>query len=204
MVLISKVVDSWIAQEEMPVSAALKVIRSNDPDGGLTDDEIQERNEFIHWYLSLDFKLVMMIPRQDTGDDFYIGCFTPEDEAYNAFNTVDFQRNLRPFNKYGYAMKKIMERVKDLAILHSCISCPNGRQDTQRRYESLVELEFRGRLISLVERYRNAANEMQQIALKEKIAQLNRRILECKRIWGQYAPIDAQPTLNSASYKAMH
>ena len=44
---ISFTVDNWIAEEELPVRANLKVIRRNDPDYGLTEEEIQDRNEFI-------------------------------------------------------------------------------------------------------------------------------------------------------------
>jgi hypothetical protein len=32
------------------------------------------------------------------------------------FNTWDFQRGRKPFDKYGYRIKKVIERVKDLAI----------------------------------------------------------------------------------------
>ena len=71
---------------------------------------------------------------------------------YSAINTHDFQDGLKPFNKYGYAMKKIMERVKDLAILHSCISSPEGRANAHRKYEALLEAKFRSRLAQLIER----------------------------------------------------
>ena len=48
---ITKTVDSRIVEEDLPVRANLKVIRINAPDYGLTDDEIQDRNEFIRCYL---------------------------------------------------------------------------------------------------------------------------------------------------------
>ena len=60
----SREVDRWIAEEELPVSAALKVIRLNDPDYGLTEDEIDERNEFIQWYLLQDYALLLSVPRE--------------------------------------------------------------------------------------------------------------------------------------------
>jgi hypothetical protein len=183
-------VDSWVAEEELPVHAGLKVVRLNSPNYCLTDDEIKERNEFIHWYLMQDFKLLMIIPAKTYEDDFFIGNFTPEDEEYNAFNTVDFQRTLQPFDKYGYAMKKIMERIQDLALLHSVIASQEDRQATYRRYEGIVEIEFRDRLMALVSRYQTTGAEHIRSSLKQKIAEISRRILEAKKIWEQYAPRD--------------
>ncbi|PKN61545.1 MAG: hypothetical protein CVU57_28730, partial [Deltaproteobacteria bacterium HGW-Deltaproteobacteria-15] len=52
---ISETVNSWIAEEELPASSCLKVIRANDPEFGLSEGEIDERNEFIRWFLSQEF-----------------------------------------------------------------------------------------------------------------------------------------------------
>jgi len=188
--LISLTVDSWISDEELPVSSNLKVLRKNDPDYGLTEDEIQDRYEFIRCYLLSDFELLTMIPKQDTQDDFFIFDCDVTSPEYNAFNTHDFQRTQRPFNKYHYAMKKIMERVKDLAIMHSSISNEEGRLATYQRYEALVDREFRDRLLTLADRYKVEADEERRYWMKQKIAELSRRILECKRIWAQYAPTE--------------
>lgn len=185
---ISRTVDSWIAEEELPVGASLKVIRKSDPDYGLTDEEIQDRNEFIRCYLMQEHELLAGIPEQNAQDDFFIGDYVVTDAEYSAFNTIDFQRLLRPFNKYAYAMKKVMERVKDLAIMHSSISYPEGRQEIHRRYEAFVDRKFRYRLWALTNRYRREADEERRCSMKEKTAELNRRILDCKRIWARYAP----------------
>jgi len=184
-------VDIRIPEEELPVRANLKVIRIDDPDYGLTQDEIQDRNEFIRCYLMNDFKLLTLIPKQQSsGTDFFIIDCNVLDEEYSAFNTHDFQSLLRPFNKYGYAMKKIMERVKDLAILHSSISSQEGRINTHTRYEHLVEQEFRNRLMALIDQYRWTDDEDRRFSLKGKIGEVSRRILECKNIWEQFAPRD--------------
>jgi len=185
---ISTTVDSWIVEEELPVRANLKVIKRRDPDYGLAEDEIADRKEFIRCYLLRDFGLLMMIPKQDEAVDFFIPDCDVSESEYSAFNTHDFQRTLRPFNKYGYAIKKLMERVKDLAILHSSISSPQGRLETYRRYEAFVNREFRNRLLSLTERYKRIEDDEKKAWLKRKIAELNRRILGCKRIWERYAP----------------
>jgi hypothetical protein len=185
---ISTTVDSWIAEEELPVRANLKVIKISDPDYGLSADEIADRNEFIRCYLLGEFQSLTMIPRQDAEDDFFIPDCTVDEAEYSAFNTVDFQRTQRPINKYWYAMKKIMERVKDLAIMHSSISSAEGRMETYRRYEALVDREFRDRLLGYTRRYPREADDDKRVWLKARIAELNRRILDCKRIWGRYAP----------------
>ena len=185
---ISTTVDSWIVEEELPVRANLKVIKQRDPDYGLSEDEIADRNEFIRCYLLREFRLLIAIPKQDTMRDFFIPDCDVSEPEYSAFNTHDFQRSLRPFNKYGYALQKIMERVKDLAILHSSISSPQGRLETYRRYEAFADREFRNRLLGLTERYKRIEDDDKKAWLKQKIAELNRRILECKRLWERYAP----------------
>jgi hypothetical protein len=185
---ISSTVDNWIPEEEMPPRAGLKVIKRNDPRYGLTEDEIQDRKEFIRCHLLSEFELLTTIPKQDMEDDFFIPDCDVTSPEYSAFNTHDFQRQQRPFNKYHYAMKKIVDRVKDLAIMHSSISFEEGRRETHERYEALLEREFRDPLSRLVSRYTAAKDEDKRWHLKRRIAELNRRILDCKRIWEQYAP----------------
>ena len=63
---------NWIDEKELPIKANLKVVRKNDPDYGLTEEEIQDRNEFIRCHLLSEFQLLTMIPKQDRQDDFFI------------------------------------------------------------------------------------------------------------------------------------
>jgi len=130
---ISRTVDASIAEEELPVRPRLKVIRKNDPDYRLSEHEIEDRNEFIRCYIFQAFELLLLIPKQAPEGDFCIVDVTVEAEEYSAFNTHIFQRQLRPFNRYHYAVRKILERVKDLAIMQSCIISPEGRQEAYRR-----------------------------------------------------------------------
>ena len=183
-------VDSWIAEEEMPVSAQLKVIRLNDPDYGLTEDELDERNEFIQWYLMQDYAPLLSVPRQAPDAGFFISEVDVTSPDYSAFSTHDFLDSLQPFNKYGYAMKKIMERIRDLAILHSSLSTEEGRRNTQRRYEAFLEAKFRTRLAHFIERCQLTDDPVRRLDLKLKIAELSRRTTEAKRIWERYAPWD--------------
>ena len=126
-------------------------------------------------------ELLMMLPVNEEESDFFIPDCHVADDAYSAFNTVDFQQTMKPFDKYGYAMKKIMERAKALAILHSSISREEGRQNIVRRFDSMVEFEFREPLFSYVDRFKAAKTEEQKERLKRKIGDFNRRILEARR-----------------------
>jgi hypothetical protein len=184
-------VDSWIAEEELPVTAQLKAIRQNDPDYGLSEDELDERNEFIQWYLLQDYAPLLSVPRQAAETSLFIPEADVTSPEYSAFSTHDFLDSLQPFSKYGYAMKKVMERIRDLAILHSCLSSAEGRLNTQRRFEAFLEAKFRSRLSHLIERCRLTDDLDRKLDLKLKIAELTRRITEAKRIWERYAPWDS-------------
>ena len=179
-----------IPEEELPVRAGLRVERTSDPDYGLSEDEIADRNEFIRCHLAREFELLMMIPPKAEEYDFFIPDLHVRDDGYSAFNTVDFQRNKKPFDKYGYALKKVMERLKDIAVLHSSISHEEGRRNTARRFQSMVELEFREPLFINIDRYKAAKTEEQKQRLKKKIGEMNRRILEAATTWEQFAPIN--------------
>ena len=180
-----------IPEEDLPVRANMRVIRRTDPNYGLSDDEIADRNEFIRCYLMREFELLMMIDSDEHYDGFFIPDCHVSDDGYSAFNTVDFQRTREPFDGYGYAMKKIMERVENLAILYSAITSGEGRRNTLRRFNSLVECEFRERLLGCVDRFHAARTDEQRERLRKKIGELNRRIMECGKIWERYAPRDA-------------
>lgn len=181
-----------IPDEELPVRAGIRVIRRSDPDYGLSEDEIADRYEFIRCYLAREYEVLMMLPADTGGNDFFLADFYVTDAAYSAFNTIDFQRNMKTFDKYGYSMKKIMGRVNDLAILHSAISHDEGRENTRRRFKALVELEFRERLFRYIDQFKAARTDDRKASLKQKIGEMNRRIFECKRIWEQCAPWDAE------------
>ena len=179
-----------IPEEELPVRANMRVIRRNDPNYGMSDDDVADRNEFIRCYLMREFESLMMIDSDEHDDSFYVPDYTVSDDGYSAFNTVDFQRTLEPFDAYGYAMGKIMERVMNLAILHSALTGDEGRQNTLRRFNSLIEYEFRERLLGCVDRFQIARTDQQKESLKKKIGELNRRIIECRKIWERHAPRD--------------
>jgi hypothetical protein len=182
---ISQEVDSWISEEEIPVSPVLKVIRKSDPWYGMSEEEVEGYKEFIRCHLLKDFELILQIPIQPRENDFW--CPSHQEFMENAFNACHFQRIQRPFDKYAYRIRKIVEEVKDLAILHSSTSQPEGKSNIKRKYESLVDNEFRGRLLRLVEKHQRSWTQEQRYEIRKKIAELNRRILQCQKIREEYA-----------------
>lgn len=182
--------ENWIPEEQLPPSSGLKVICKTDPNHGLSEDEIQDRNEYIRCYLLKDFWLLMMIPKQATEDDFFIHDCDVRSPQYSAFNTHDFQNQMRPFNMQGYVMKKIMERVKDLAIMHSCISQPKNRQLVLERFQSFMAFEFVDEVEELARQLHTDISFTERAQIKRKITTLSRKIQKCKRIWERYAPAE--------------
>ena len=182
---------NYIPEEELPVRAGMRVIRQSSPDYGMSEDEIADRNEFIRCHLAREFELLMMIPSPAQEEEsFFIPDFHVADDGYSAFNTHDFQRTLKPFDKFGYAMKKIMERVEDIAILYSVMTRNEGRENTSRRFNALIDYEFREPLFRYVDRHKAAKTDEQRQNLKQKIGELNRRILEAKKVWEQLASLN--------------
>ena len=179
--------NNWIDENELPVRADLQVVKINDPDYTMTQDEIEDRNEYIRCYILSGFEALLTIPVNKYESDFFI-----ENWEKSAFNTEDYYR-LYPntgFNRYSFRIKKILQEVEHLAILYSCISDNQGRQRTFNRYKTLVDKEFRNKALFLNGKYRITNDSEERLALREKISELNKRILQCKKIWEQYAPRD--------------
>ncbi len=189
---VSETVSKWLEEETQPMVGRVVAIRKNSPWYGMSDEEIEDRREFIRCYLLKDFEPILMIPTQPIENDFWFA--SHEDFIESPFNTWDFQKARRPFDKYGYRVKKVLEHAKDLAVLHSCISQPEGRKNTQGRFEMVVNEEFRNPLLELVERHRKTFDEERRFELKRKIARLSRYLLECKAIWQKYSPWEGTPS----------
>jgi len=193
---ISQTVSKWVEEESQHRTLALKVIRQNDPWQRMTEEEIEDRREYVRCYLLKDFELLLMIPIQPRENDFWFS--SHQEFIESPFNTHDFQRNRKPFDKYGYRIKKVLEQIKDLAILHSCISQAEGRKNIQTRFENLVNQEFRNTLLEVVERHRKTFDEGRRAELRRKIAKLSRHILECKAIWQRWSPWEGSPAYHGS------
>jgi hypothetical protein len=183
---IRETVDRWVEEESHQRTLALKVIRKNDPWRDMPEKEIEDRREFIRCHLLRDFEILLMIPIQPRENDFWFS--SHQEFMESAFNTYDFQKDKKPFDKYGYRLKKIIEQVKDLAILHSCISQPEGRNNVYKRYQSIVENEFRSPILGFVNRVNKITDREKKAKIIQKIVKLNCGIYQCKTVWEQYSP----------------
>jgi len=182
---ISQDVDSWIADEQLPARAGLKAIKGFDPYEGMDEDEIQAYKEFRRWFVNKELDILKMIPQQEK-DDFYIP-FEDDDSISFAFGSMDFQRLMPKFNKYHYKLKKIYERVKDLADTHASISQQEGKDNTKQKYINLIEIEFRDNAIMMLKTYNEYPHLVNKEKLFERIAEVNAKIRKCKDIWDKYA-----------------
>lgn len=141
---ISQVVDSWIGEDELPVSAGLKQVRRYDLYTGMDESEIEAYWDFISWYLGQEHLVLLSLPEpEETG---FLGVdFDEFGNDESAFNTHDYQR-LHPFDKYHWMLKKMCERVKDLAITHSCIRDEADRDKVKERFLNLVRSECKEKM----------------------------------------------------------
>jgi hypothetical protein len=187
-VQISETVDSWIDEDEYPVRAGLKVERTSaryfNPCEGMNDEEAEAYWAFIYQHINRKNQVVMEVP-QSAEFEFWPPIETDESLSF-AFSSMDFQGN-NMFNKYHYKLRKIYERVKDLAITYSCISDKDGKKNTYIKYTYLVENEFRDRAVMLRDTYKKYPAWVDKPKLIEEIKMLNSRIKKCKKIWQEYA-----------------
>ena len=182
--------ESYFPDEQLPPSPALKVIHINDPDFGQSDNEIQDRYEFIRCHLMCEFELLLMIPTQDINGDFFIADVDVYHDDYSAFNTYDFQKMRRGFNKFNYAMQKILERVKDLAIMYSCISQPENQQAVYNQFKSLMAFQFTDEVEELARKLHSDISNEERYRINRRIERLSHTIRRCKKVWEQFAPPD--------------
>ena len=184
--LSQQTLDNWMDAENRP--RVVRIIRKNSPWYGMSEEEIEDRREYIRYYLYRELEPLLLIPLQPQQNDFWFASF--QEFLDSPFNTHDFQKTQKPFDRYAYRIKKILEEVSDLALLHSCISSEQGRANTWRRFQNLVDDEFRDRLLAIAHKYSDTFDEEKRDALRQKIAEHNKRILECKKMWERYAPWD--------------
>jgi len=161
--------------DDLPVRPGLKVQRCSDPWQGFDDEMHESHRDFIAWFLKREHETLFSIPSEDKNTNSFFIC--PDDYKESAFNTCDFHRykgNLR-FDKYGYRLKKIMERVNDLAMMHSCISDEEARYNVKQRCRSFIEKEF---LIDALEAQKKGENR--------KANRLFKYIEKCKQVWREW------------------
>ena len=106
----------------------------------------------------------------------------------SAFNTMDFIRGVGnwEFDNYRYFTDKLAERVEDLAIMYSCITNSQGKENVRDKYVSLVDNKFRNYALRLANMMKDA-DEDRKAELMEKINERNRQIKRLRTIWNKYA-----------------
>jgi len=170
---------------DIPVSAGLKVVRRNDPWLGYSDDEKDEAMEFIAWYVQSEHAPIMRIAESQS--QAWFGWTDPE----SAFNTWDFERAFGKFevDKWRYRVAKILEHIKDLAIMHSCLSNQDGRQNTIRRARLVVQAEFMAPAIEHMKRSQQSRDPEEASQHRWKARQLLQLVEKAAEIWqGQQGP----------------
>lgn len=176
--------DTWICEDEFPQNRRITPIHKFGRLYPEDEEEWEAYRDFISWYLSQDYLPLAYIPKQA-----FEGCFeTFEDDASISFpfSSMDYQR-AHPFNRYAYKLRKVYENIKDLALMHSCISHDEGRANIHKKFVKLVNEEFRDRILKLLESYRKYPQHVDKSSLFRQIAELNGRIQRCKAIWHEHA-----------------
>ena len=174
-------VDSWITEEERP-KGFLKPINKYDDLYPEDPTEADAYFDFRTWYLSQEHAVLLSIPVKY---EYKAHQETIESLSF-PFGSMDFER-LHPFNKDQYKIAKIYERIMDLATTFSSINHKEGKENTLKKYQALVNQEFRNKALELVKTYNKYKVWINQERLLEKIEELNKKILACKRIWNKYA-----------------
>ncbi len=180
---ISYAVDGMIAKEDLPPGPGLRVLKGFSIYAGMDEDEIEAYLEFRHWYLRQDFWLLDLVPVKP----FEIYCFEEPDDAISfPFGSIG-RGEFSPYQKYQYKIRKVMERIQDLAQTFSCISHETGRKNIQKRYENLLYKEFQSRILSIVKQYDKYRQYMDFKAVKNRIAKQNMLQFEAKEVWNKHA-----------------
>ena len=170
---------------DLPASAGLKVIRRNDPWLGYTEDEKDEAMEFIAWYVQSEHEPIMRVAESQSQAWF------DWSDPQSAFNTWDFERVCGKFevDKWRYRVAKILEHIKDLAIMHSCLSNQDGRQNTIRRARLVVQDEFMAPAIEHMKRSQRSRDPEGASHYRCKARQLLHLVEKAAEIWqGQEGP----------------
>ncbi len=181
---ISRVVDEWIAEEELPVNARLMVDRASLYDG-MDDDELEAYFEFRSWFMGRDYQLLELIPKPANERDFWV--FEDDNSISFPFSSADFQNEHPRFIDYQWRDRQVYEKVKDLADTYSAISNSEGKANTLQRYRNLVEVRFRDRAVFLLDTFKKHGQLLDRVKCMKEISRLNDKVRKCKEVWKQFA-----------------
>jgi hypothetical protein len=126
---------------DVPVRTGLKVVKPYDVCADIPEEDREAYRDFMSWYLMQDFAPLLSLPKPDTRDFIQVQ-LDQDGHDVSAFNTHDFHRGRGKFDAYGYRLKKVLEKVSDLAIQCSCVSDAEGRENLKRRLKAVLDVEF--------------------------------------------------------------
>jgi len=199
---ISEQVDSWIAEEDLPSRANVKPLKAQNPAYlGIADpiteewllepmdeDEIEAYRDFMHWNMAKPYHMIMTLPQAKS--DAWLPPIEEDGDLTLtfAFTSADYA-GLHPdtFDRQAYRIKKIYERVKDLADTHSAVSEREGKENIHQRYVTLVEKEFRDEAVMLRTNYLKNPQWVDKNGCMARIKSINSHIRKCNEIWQKYA-----------------
>jgi hypothetical protein len=121
---------------DVPTRVALKKVKKFDLYSEFDDETAEDYRDFMSWFMRKDDALLEQIPSKDS-----TGFFIEEFEE-SAFNTCDFQKDTPKFDRYGYRIRKVMERVRDLAMQYSCVESKEGKVGVRKMFDALMQSEF--------------------------------------------------------------
>ena len=185
---ISKQVQNWILEQDLPSKASMRPINRFDGLYPESEEEKQAYWSFISWAINSEHAVLLYIPKQKNENDFWQLDLDESGTDVSAFNTADFERlHKHGFDKYAYKIKKIYEKVENLALLYSCITTEAGKTNIHRRFIALVENEFKDEASMLLETYTKHSQFINKEKVFNKIAELNKQIRKCNSIWRKHA-----------------
>lgn len=178
--------DLGICFDDLPVNPTLKIIRvDRDITEEMNDEEIIDWAECQRRVIANDYKELDIIPHVVSE---IVDLRQIEDGVdVSAFNTADWLRGKREFNKVAYAKQQIVERIKDLAILYSCISSEQGRNNTKRKALSLLENKHKAIALAYLKQMQNTSDFEKKQELRRKILQINAEIRHLLSIWKKFS-----------------
>ncbi len=181
---IKETVDFWIDEQELPSRPDLTPIRRFDDLYPKDEEEREAYKDFMEWAMSRDMAVLLTLPKPVHQKDFW--SFEDDLSISFPYSSMDYQR-YHPFNKYTHKVRKIFEKVEELAIRHSCIRQQEGKANTVKRFEILVKDAFRDKVTMLLASYQKHPHLVNKKKLFDRIAELNAKIRICRRIWQEHA-----------------
>ncbi len=105
----------------------------------------------------------------------------------SVYNTMDVQRGQLPFDRYSYKLNKITEKVKNYALLHSCISYAEGKELVKKQCLSLLHANFGFELDHLKLTLKKVCGPTKREELLEKISKHEKQIKRLTDLWNTVA-----------------